>query len=96
MQYVREELSNLRSAVHDELTAMRTDISGLAGEMRGYMAQVAPRMAVLEHRLSEAEKDIAAIQATRADDKKLRWAVAAAVIAAVTGWVPGILALMGH
>lgn len=63
LQYVREELSNLRTAVHDELAGMRSDISGLAGELRGHMAEQGPRLAVVEHRIGEAEKDLITIQA---------------------------------
>lgn len=64
LQYVREELATLRAAVHDELTAMRTDLSGLAGELRGYSAEQGPRIAVLEHRVGECEKDILSVKLT--------------------------------
>lgn len=81
LQYVREELSNLRAAVHEEIAGMRTDISGLAGEFRGHMAEQRPRIAVVEHRLKECEKDIVTIQASDHEMRiraleRARWMVA--------------------
>lgn len=94
LQYVREELSNLRAAVHDELAAMRTDLSGLAGELRGHTAEQGPRIAVVEHRLTEAEKDIAALQADKRTASSHRWTLVTAVAVAVLAWVPNLIDLI--
>lgn len=107
LQYVREELSTLRSAVHDELGAMRKDVSTLAGELRAYSGEQGPRIAVLEHRLGETEKDLitqnaqhdkemAKILEGRRGDRTLRWTVATSVIVAVLAWVPHLIALIGR
>jgi hypothetical protein len=95
LQYVREELAVLRTAVHDELAGVRADLSGLAGELRGHSAQVAPRMAVLEHRTAELEKDLVMLRAEGVEDKRLRWTVAGAVLVAVLAWVPPLLQWIG-
>lgn len=67
LRFVREEIAALRTTMHDELTGVRTDLSALAVEMR---LQV-PKVAVLEHRVSQLEK-----QGDR------RWALYVSLIAA--------------
>lgn len=96
LQYVREELANLRTAMDGSLAGMRSDISGLAGELRGHMAEQGPRLAVVEHRLTEAEKDVAALQAAGTDDKRLRWTLATAIAVAVLAWIPDLITLIGR
>jgi hypothetical protein len=107
LQYVREELSTLRGTVHDELGAMRKDVSTLAGELRAYSSEQGPRIAVLEHRLGEAEKDLITQKAEhdkeivkllegRRGDRTLKWTVATAIIVAVLAWVPPLITLMGR
>lgn len=85
----------MRTTVHDELAAMRTDISGLAGELRGYTAEQGPRVAVLEHRLTESEKDIAEIKAAKKDNKLLWCTVALSVLSAVLSWLLPLLSAAG-
>jgi hypothetical protein len=84
LQYVREELA-----------AMRSDISVLAGELRGHAVQMAPRIAIVEHRIADIEGDLKAIQLAGTDDKKLRWTVITAVLVAVLAWIPDLLTLIG-
>lgn len=68
LQYVREELATLSRRVDEAMTGLRSDVSGLAGELRGHMAEQGPRVAVLEQRVAEAEKDITALQVQHEKD----------------------------
>lgn len=90
LQFLKEEFSNLRSSVHEELSATRADLSTLAAELRSYTARQEPRIAVLEHRQTELEKDMKEAQAARKDNRAV-W-VAFAVAAAA--WVPDLIQLI--
>lgn len=96
LRYVRDELSTLRGAMHDELSAIRSDLSDLAGEMRAHMTEHGPRVAVLEHRVAEAERTLAALHDQRSGDRAQRWAVWMTVLAALlAATTPTILRLLG-
>lgn len=96
MRYIRDELSTLRASMHEELAAIRIDLSELSAEMRGHMAEHGPRVAVLEHRLGQAEAAIAEVKNARTTDRAQRWGVWMAVLAAVLSTtVPTILKLVG-
>lgn len=90
LQFLKEEFSNLRGAVHEELAATRAGVSDLATELRNYTAKQEPRIAVLEHRQTELEKDMKEAQASRKDNRAV-W-VAFAVAAAA--WVPDLIQLI--
>lgn len=62
LQYVREEVAALSKRMDESMSGLRADISALAGEMRAHMSEQIPRMAVLEQRVNESEKDMAAIR----------------------------------
>jgi hypothetical protein len=83
-QYVREELTAVREAVHDGLAETRADMSTLASEVRGYMAKQDPRIAVLEHRVTAAEN--------AKKDNKVTWL---ALAVAALAWVPNFLPFIG-
>lgn len=95
LQYVREELAGLRSSVDAALNGVRSDLANLAGELRGYVNEHGPALAVMTHRLAEAEKDIATIRAEKAateeqarrDRTALRVAVAVAVLSGLLSWL---------
>lgn len=69
LQYVREELATLRDTTHVELSKISGEIGSLAREMRTYMTEQGPRMAVLETRVADQGKDIEGIRSERAADK---------------------------
>lgn len=95
LQYVREELAGLRTSMDNSLSGVRSDLATLAGELRGYVNEHGPALAVMTHRLAEAEKDIAAIRAektvadeqNRRDRVTFRISVAVAVLAALLAWL---------
>ncbi|MCI2421517.1 hypothetical protein MOQ72_29190 [Saccharopolyspora sp. K220] len=91
LHYVREELSTLRATMHDELAAVRADISELAATLRGHMNDLGPRIAVLEHRIGESEKDIAEIKSERDSDRSKRWTVWIALLASVLSFVGSLV-----
>ena len=66
LAYVREELAGLRTSMNDALGGVRADLAALAGELRGYINEHGPAFAVIQHRLSEVEKDLSALS-TRCD-----------------------------
>lgn len=98
LQYVREELNALGQRMHTELAALRGEVGQLAGEMRAHMTEQGPRMAVLEQRVGENEKDIVEERAARERDmaairdaKKTSWqvwlAIALAVLSPFVSWL---------
>lgn len=106
LRYVGQAVDTLRATVHDELAAVRTDLTALGAELRTHAAEQGPRIAVLEHRLTEAEKDIATVQQERdhervtreqerAADRRLRVqllvAVAVCVLGAVLAWLTQLI-----
>jgi len=102
LRYVRDELTTLRATMHDELAAVRADISDLAATLRGHMAEQGPRIAVLEHRIGETEKDIAEVRhACEADiaeikqareaDRSKRWTLWMAVVASVLSFIGSLI-----
>ncbi|SFE54471.1 hypothetical protein SAMN04487819_11659 [Actinopolyspora alba] len=93
--YVKEQLDGLRTSMQDELAAIRSDLSAITSEMRSHMAEHGPRVAVLEHRVAQAEQNLANLQAARTRDRGLRWALLVAIIGAVLGWVPTLVTLTG-
>lgn len=58
LRYLGQQFAEFRTSMHDEIAALRTDLAGLGVEMRSHMAAVGPRIAVLEHRVDEAERDL--------------------------------------
>jgi hypothetical protein len=83
LQYVREELQTFRSTVHDELAGMRTGIDDLSRELRGHLIEQGPRLAVIERRLDEAEKDMAELKASKKDKWQAWLAIGIAVLSAL-------------
>lgn len=66
LAYIREELAGLSTRMDNALGGVRADLAALAGELRGYINEHGPAFAVIQHRLSEVEKDLASL-ATRCD-----------------------------
>lgn len=95
LQYVREELAGLRSSMDNSLSGVRSDLATLAGELRGYVNEHGPALAVMSHRLAEAEKDISVLRTekdvaekqSRQDRVTIRAAVAVAVLSALLSWL---------
>ncbi|MGV9364532.1 hypothetical protein [Amycolatopsis sp. NPDC003731] len=69
LQFIREELGTVRTSMHEELTGLRADISGLSDKLGGHITDTASRVSVLEHqhRVQAAE-----ISEMRADDRAER------------------------
>lgn len=68
LRFVREELAALRATFHDEISAIRTDFAGLSATVVEQTNKVTPKIAVLEHRVDEHDKDIAEVRQARADE----------------------------
>lgn len=98
LRYVAQQVETMRVSMHDELAAMRNDLGTLAAELRMHV----PQIAVIAHRVSEVEKDVAVIQTDRtnekverererAADRRLRlqliFGVVVCVLGAVLAWV---------
>jgi hypothetical protein len=77
--------------VREEFAAVRVDISGLAGELRAYTTEQGPRVAVLEHRLAEAEKD----RASKKDTWRTWGTIAVAVVSVVLAWLLPLISAAG-
>lgn len=83
LNYVREELKNIRS-----------DLASLASELRQYTSEQGPKMAVLEHRLGSVEKDVSELQKTPLEDRKMRMGLYTSLTVSVLSWVPHLLSLI--
>lgn len=102
LRYVREELGHLRSTVQSEVSGVRADFASLAGELRAHMSEQAPRQAVVEHRLSEAERDIQAVgeevdrlREEKTDESKVNKTAVVAIIVAIIACIPDLIKLLG-
>lgn len=106
LAYVREELAGLRTNMNDALGGVRADLAALAGELRGYINEHGPAFAVIQHRLAEVEKDLAALTTkcdvserereqaavqTRRDRIAQRWALAVALLSVLAAWLLPLL-----
>ncbi|WP_033288243.1 hypothetical protein [Amycolatopsis jejuensis] len=73
---IRQELDTYRRTMHDELGALRKEMTDGWAEMRAHVSTVAPQMAVIHHRLDEHDREIAEGKAQRerdvAENKALR------------------------
>ncbi len=92
-QYVREELTALRTDLHGELGGVRTDLADLARDLRSHMMQQGPEIAVIKRRLDEVERDVAELQTSKKDTVKQWVAIAVALLGVILGaTLPLILA----
>ena len=107
LRFVREEFNTLRTVVREDITAVRTSIDTLAHDLRAFVNEQLPRIAVLERRAEQTDQDLAELKAQRAEDKRAQEAdrrsrtqiIAAlivglivAVVSAVMAWLPPLLA----
>jgi hypothetical protein len=56
--FVRDEIALFRSGVQEQISAMRGDVAGLAGELRAYVTEQATALALLKHRADISEKSV--------------------------------------
>lgn len=106
LQYVREELAGIRASVSTSSEGMRSELATLAGELRGFIQEYGPAFAVIQHRLSEAEKDLTLLggkldqaekdremeaNQARRDRIAQRWTLAVAVAVTILAWVLPLL-----
>lgn len=96
-EWLREEFKAFRTAMHEELAGIRKDISGLETALRNEI----PRIAVLESRVNDHDKDIQELKDQRLQDKQDRqWSTSLKVTAALSllamlaTFVVGILNLL--
>lgn len=84
--------------VREDLAAMRSDIRGLGAELRAHMQEQAPRIAVIEHRVTGVEGDVEEIQRTlhagTTEETRGRWGIATAITVATLSWVPHVITLI--
>ena len=79
VQVIRGEISGVR----DEIAGIRDDVSRIAAQVQGMAAEQGPKLAVLEHRVAEAEADIKNIHADRVRENTQMWGLKVAAFGAV-------------
>ncbi|WP_158882004.1 hypothetical protein [Amycolatopsis anabasis] len=85
----------MRESVHDELTALRGDFAELAKALNSHVADHSARVAVLEHRLTEADAEISELKTAGKTSTATRVSVGIALLSAGLAWVPDIISAIG-
>lgn len=107
LRYVREEFNTLRSAVREDFSGVRASIDTLSRDLRTFVNEQLPRIAVLERRADQLDEDLADLKVARAEDKRTQDAdrrsrnqiiaalivgLVVAVVSAVLAWLPQLFA----
>lgn len=91
LQFIREELGAVRTSMHEELSGLRADISNLADKLGSHVTDTSARVAVLEHRLNEADSEIDELKSARKTSAATRLAISLAVFSVIASPVAALL-----
>jgi hypothetical protein len=95
LQFVREEVQALRTAVHNELAATRVGHRYPLRGVAGLHGRAGPAYRRARTPLIDVEKDIVEIRAPKKDTKALWFTVAVAVLSAVLAWLSPLITATG-